>query len=136
LDLGIIVSVPTLFVILLLLVFGLTDLGDKITMTILCIAGLVLLISLGMDRVYQSYSEEIREAEQNEEKQLLFTPSIGMAIIFLVFILMGVSSIIANFSNPNADPGLTIASIGFSALFIGIWYIQPVLLFQDDAVQI
>jgi hypothetical protein len=135
-DLGIIVSVLTLFVILLLLIFGLTVLGDKNTMTILCIAGLVLLISLGMDRVYQYYSEEIWEAEEKDQKQLLFTPSVGISVMFLFFIAMPVISIISQFTNNKDDFGLTIAITGVGIFFTWMWYLQPVFIFADDSVKI
>jgi hypothetical protein len=135
-DLGIIVSVLTLFVILLLLIFGLTVLGDKITMTFLCIAGLVLLISLGMDRVYQYYSEEIREAEQKESKQLLFKPSVGVSVMFMFFIAMPVISIISQFTDNKADFDLTIALTGFMVFLIWLWYKVPVFIFTENSVQI
>jgi hypothetical protein len=89
-----------------------------------------------MDLVFQYYSEEIRDAEEKEEKQLLFTPSIGISILFLIFISMGVSSIIIYFTDPDADFGLTIVSIGFIALFTWMWYALPVFIFTEDSVQI
>jgi small neutral amino acid transporter SnatA (MarC family) len=138
-DLGIIVSVLTLFVILLLLIFGLTVLGDKITMTFLCIAGLVLLISLGMDRVYQYYSEEIREAEEKDEKQLLFKPTTGSILFFLFLSFIGVSGFIhvVFLLEPNEDASYwIISSLFLIGLSLYLWYLQPVFSFTEDSVQI
>lgn len=138
-DLGIIVSVLTLFVFLLLLIFGLTVLGDKITMTILCIAGLVLLISLGMDRVYQYYSEEIREAEEKDQKQLLFKPTTGFIIFFLFLILLGIYGVFTSLLSTDANNSDIFGACMGALLLIGglyMWYIVPVFTFAEDSVQI
>jgi hypothetical protein len=73
-------------------VFGMLDLGETAGI-FLRTAGLLLLIFLGMKLFSHYYKkpltkeieeEEIRESEQEDEKQLLFIPSVGVSI-FLCF---------------------------------------------------
>lgn len=125
-------------------VSGILDLGETAGI-ILRTAGLLLLISLGM-KLFSHYhqkpltqemkEEGIRESEQEDEKQLLFKPTTGSILIFLFFISLSVISIIEYFTDPDADPGLTIAMTGGGVIFAWLWYMQPVFIFAEDSVQI
>ncbi len=125
-------------------VSGILDFGETAGI-IIRTAGLILLISLGMKLFSHFYTkpltqemkeEEIKEAEQKDEKQVVFKPSVGVSILFLIFISMSVISIIEYFTQPKADPGLTIAMTGVGVIFLWLWYTVPVLIFTEDSVQI
>jgi hypothetical protein len=125
-------------------VSGILNLGETAGI-IIRTAGLFLLISLGMKLFSHYYKkpltqemkeEEIREAEEKEEKQLLFKPSVGVSVMFMFFIAMPVISIISQFTDNKADFDLTIALTGFMVFLIWLWYKVPVFIFTENSVQI
>ena len=129
-------------------VSGVTGLGETAGI-FLRTAGLLLLITLGM-KLYSQYctkpltkeieEEEIKEADQEDEKQLLFKPSNQIFPILLFLILIGISGII----NPPLSKDATNADVfvwfivSFFIIGLGllIWYNQPVFIFAEDSVQI
>ncbi len=138
LELLIVVCVPTLFLMLLVVVLGLADLGGPAGI-IIQVAGLILIISLGMDWVFHYYSEEIRESKQEDEKQVLFKPTVGMLIFFMIFTFIPAFDIIYSLIKNKAEFDLTFStfsSILLLVLFTWLWYLQPVFIFTEDSVQI
>lgn len=61
--------------------------------------------------------EEIKEAEQKDEKQLLFKPTLGVSVMFTFFIALPLILIISQFIDNNIDSFLTVAGIGMIAFF-------------------
>jgi len=140
LNLLIIACVIILFGILCGFVFGILDLGETAGI-IFRTAVLVLLISLGMKLVFQYYSEEIRESEQKEEKQLLFKPTTVSILIFLFLILLGIYGFFTTILSKNAFNADVFAGFIGTILLIGgglyMWYpVAPVFIFTEDSVQI
>ncbi|OPX63867.1 MULTISPECIES: hypothetical protein [unclassified Methanoregula] len=80
--------------------------------------------------------EEAKEADRKDGKPLLFKPTTGVSVLFLIFIAMPLFSIISQFTPDKEDIGLTIAITGVGIFFIWIWYNVPVFVFTEDSVQI
>jgi hypothetical protein len=112
-------------------------------------AVLFLLISLGMKLFSYFYTkplkkeieeEEIREAEEKEEKQVVFTPTNGSILSFLFLILLGTYGFFSTISSKNAFNADVFAMFIGAIFLIGIslflWYLQPVFIFAEDSVQI
>jgi hypothetical protein len=132
-----------------LFVSGIQDPGLAETVGIFVrIACLFLLISLGM-KLTQYYmksltlemkEEEKREAEEKEEKQLLFTPTNGSILSFLFLILLGTYGFFSTILSKNAFNADVFAMFIGAIFLIGIslllWYQQPVFIFAEDSVQI
>jgi MFS family permease len=125
-------------------VSGILNLGETAGI-IIRTAGLLLLISLGMKLFSHFYTkpltqemkeEEIKEAEQEDEKQVVFTPSVGVSVIFLFFLFLSVLAIFFQFRDHNVNfegIGLT---IGFMVLWIWLWNTVTVIIFTEDLVHI
>ena len=150
---GIIKNVLIVFCVIILLGFlggfgsGILDLGENAGI-FLRTAILLLLITLGM-KLYSQYhtkpltkeieEEEIKEANQEDEKQLLFKPSNQIFPIFLLPILLGISGFIHVIFLLKPDEDVLFSIFGsFFLIGLGLllWYNQPVFIFADDAVQI
>jgi Ca2+/Na+ antiporter len=108
-------------------------------------AGFVIVTALVLQLIYQTYGkpltqemkeEEIREAEQEDNKQVLFKPTIGVTIFFMLFILIFATGTIADLTNPKSDFIFLIFGIVMTIFFIGLWYMTPVFIFSEDSVQI
>ena len=80
--------------------------------------------------------QEIKEADQKDEKQLLFKPTIAVIIFFMLLIFGSVFSIIIQLMDKKVDFGFTIALIGGMVFFTWMWYTMPVFIFAVDSVQI
>jgi hypothetical protein len=109
------------------------------------IAFFVIITALVLQLIYRIYNkplkqemkeEEIREADQKDEKQLLFKPTIGFSVMFLFFISIPVFAIIFQFRDHKVNFGFIIALIGVMGLLIWLWYKMPVFTFTEDSVQI
>jgi hypothetical protein len=61
--------------------------------------------------------QEIKEADQKDEKQLLFKPTIAVIIFFMLLIFGSVFSIIIQLMDKKVDFGFTIALIGGMVFF-------------------
>jgi hypothetical protein len=145
----IIICVILLLGILCGFVFGILDLGETAGI-FLRTAGLLLLISLGMKLISQYYmksltqemkEEEIRESEQEDEKQLLFKPTTVSILIFLFLILLGIYGFFTTILSKNAFNADVFAGFIGAILLIGgglyMWYtVAPVFIFTEDSVQI
>ena len=128
-------------------VSGILNLGETAGI-IIRTAGLFLLISLGM-KLFSHYDkkpltqemkeEEIRESEQEDEKQLLFKPTTGSILFFLFPIFIGVSGFIHVVFLLKPDEDVLFWLFG-SFFLMGLsfysWYMQPVFIFTEDSVQI
>jgi hypothetical protein len=108
-------------------------------------AGFVLITAMVLHLIYRAYGkpltqemkeEEIREADQKDEKPLLFKPTIGFSVMLLFFISIFAFPIISQFTDNKADSGLTIAGIGMIVFIIWIWYTVTVFIFTEDSVYI
>jgi len=109
------------------------------------IAGGGILAYIIITIIYQIYGkslaqemkeEEIKEAHQEETRQSLFKPTIGVLIFFVFFILLFIWSIIGQFTKDKVDFGYTFFSLGLIVFFIWMWYTTPVFIFGDDSVHI
>jgi|GEM_PF-2651171 len=109
------------------------------------IAGTGLLTYIVITIIYQLYQkslsqeikeEEIKEADQEEKKQLLFKPTIGVLIFFLLFTVGPLFTIIYQFTKGKVDFDSTISLLGMIVFFIWMWYVTPVFIFAEDSVQI
>jgi hypothetical protein len=102
-DLLLILCVFVLLIIPWASVFGIQDPGLLEAAGIFQrSAGVVILTALALHLVYQTLGkpltkemeeEEIREAEQKDEKQLLFKPTIGLSVMFMFFLFLSVLAI-------------------------------------------
>lgn len=128
-------------------VSGILNLGETAGI-IIRTAVLLLLISLGMKLFSHFYTkpltqemkeEEIREAEQEDEKQMVFKPTTGSILIFLFLILLGIYGFIhvVFFSKPDEEILVWIVGSFFLiGLSLFLWNLQPVFIFSADSVQI
>jgi len=80
--------------------------------------------------------EEIREADQKDGKQLLFKPTTGVLIFFILFIALFVAGVGGQFADNNVDLGFTIIGIGMIVFFTWMWYTIPTFTFTEDSVNI
>lgn len=112
-------------------------------------AGLGLIIVLCVNFFSQYYTkhlmhemkeEENREAEQKDEKQLLFKPTASFIIFLLFVIVFGISGFFNMFLSKDATNTdafvwfiCNLFIIGFGLFF---WYMLPVFLFAEDSVHI
>ena len=144
LNLLIIACLIILFGILCGFFFGILDLGETAGI-ILRTAGLVLLISLGMKLISQYYKkpltqemkeEEIKEADQEDTRQSLFKPTIGVLILFMIFTFIPAFDIIYSLIKNKVDSGFILPAFMTMVFFIFMWYITPVFIFTDDSVHI
>jgi hypothetical protein len=121
---------------------------DETAGIIIRTAGLFILISLGM-KLFSCYyakpltqelrEEETREAEEKDEKQMLFKPSVGFIIFFLFLILLGIYGVFTSLLSTDAFNGDVFGACMGALLLIGglyLWYIVPVFTFSEDSVQI
>lgn len=108
-------------------------------------AGFVLITSLVLYLVYQTYGkpltqemkeEEIRESDQKERKQLLFKPTIGLSGMFLFFLSIPVLAVFFQFRDHNVNFGSIIAYIGLIIIIILLWYTVTIFIFTEDSVHI
>jgi len=108
-------------------------------------AGVVILTAIALHLVYQTLGkpltkemeeEEIREAEQKDEKQLLFKPSVGISVMFMFFLFLSVLAIFFQFRDHNVDFGSIGLIIGFMVFWIWLWYTVTVFIFTKDSVHI
>lgn len=114
-------------------------------------AGLVLVTSLFVKLILQIYNkpltqemneEEIREIDPNERKQMLFKPTIGVQIIFLLLILMGIVCFLAGIIMISSGIPFENALLMITGSFFLIgfllytWNTIPILIFAKDSVQI
>jgi hypothetical protein len=131
-------------------VSGILDLGETAGI-IIRTAALFLLISLGMKLFSHFYTkpltqemkeEEIKEAEQEDEKQVVFKPTTGSILSFLFLIFMGILCFFAGIDiissgTPVEDAfGMIIGSFFLIGISLFLWYQQPVFIFAEDSVQI
>jgi hypothetical protein len=109
------------------------------------IAGTGILTYIVITIIFQLYQksltqemeeEEIREVDQEESKQLLFKPTIGVLIFFLLFSVGPLLIDIHQFMTHKVDPDFIIPGLMMYAFIIGMWYITPVFIFGEDSVQI
>ena len=84
--------------------------------------------------------EGIKEADQKDTKQRLLKPPTGIAIFFLVLILLGIGGFIIQVIFPvdhQANWSLGIFCFLFmTGLSLFLWYSVPVFIFGEDSVQI
>ena len=109
------------------------------------IAGTGILTYIVITIIYQIYQkslsqemkeEEIKEADQKESKQLLFKPTIGVLIFFLLFTAGPLFTILDQFIKNKVDFNLTSCSFIVIVIFVWMWYVTPVFIFAEDSVQI
>ena len=148
-DILLILCVFVLFVLPWTYVFGVEN--ESLAETIRVFqryAGLSILLWLVFKLIYKIHGkslglevkeEEIKEADQDDKKQVLFKPRNRMIIIYLLLLLPGIEGFIyAIFQRkPNEDPFVYIlmgSFLIFMCLFM--WYITPVFIFAEDSVQI
>ena len=127
-------------------VFGVQDPGlVGATREFQHIAFFVIITALVLQLIYRIYNkplkqemkeEEIREADQKDEKQLLFKPTIGFSVMFLFFLFLSVLAIFFQFRDHNVNFEGIGMIIGFMVLWIWLWYKMPVFTFTEDSVQI
>jgi hypothetical protein len=80
--------------------------------------------------------EEIKEAGLKNTKQVLFKPTIGVLIVFLLFTAGPLLIEIHQFMKNRMDPDSFIPGLMMFGFFIFMWYITPVFIFGEDSVQI
>jgi hypothetical protein len=142
----IIFCVFVLFAIPWASVFGIKDPGLLDTIAIVQRTGAFLVLTgMVVKLIYQIYyskpltqemkEEEIKEADQEDGKQLLFKPPIIVFVVFMFLILPFGLGIFWDFITHNVN-FLTIMIIGVMVFFIWAWYKTPVFIFTDDSVQI
>jgi hypothetical protein len=145
-DLLLILCVFILFVIPWTSVFGIQD-PDLLEAALIFqrSAGVVILTAMALHLVYQTLGktltkemeeEKIREAEQKDEKQLLFKPTIGLSVIFMFFLFLSVLAIFFQFRDHNVNFEGICLIIGFMVLWIWLWYTVTVFIFTEDSVHI
>jgi hypothetical protein len=109
------------------------------------IAGTGILTYIVITIIYQIYQkslaqemkeEEIKEVDQKDTKQLLFKPTIGVLIFFLLFTAGPIFTIINQFIKNKMDFNLISGSFVVLAIFIWMWYVTPVFIFEEESVQI
>jgi hypothetical protein len=145
-SLLVILGIFILFVIPWASVMGIQDPGLLETAGVVQrSAGFVIVTALVLQLIYQTYGkpltqemkeEEIREAEQEDHKQVLFKPTIGVTIFFVLFIVIFATGTFADITNPKSDIIFIIFGIVMTIFFIGLWYMTPVFIFSEDSVQI
>jgi len=126
--------------------FGIQDPGLIKTIGIFQrIAGTGILTYIVISIIYQVYQkslaqemkvEEIKEAVQDEKKQLLFKPTIGVLLFFLLFTVGPISIAIIQFMKNKVDFGFIVPALMMIVIIFCMWYITPVFVFVEDAVQI
>jgi len=127
-------------------VSGILNLGETAGIIIRTVV-LFLLISLGMKLFSHFYTkpltqemkEEIREAEYKDEKQMVFKPSVGVIIFFIIFTFLPAFDIIYSLIKNKAEFDLTFStfsSIFILVIFTWLWYKVPVFIFTENSVQI
>jgi len=108
-------------------------------------AGVVIITAMALHLVYQTYGktlsqemkeEGIRESEQEDEKPLLFKPSVGVSVIFMFFLFLSVLAIFFQFREHNVNFEGICLIIGFMVLWIWLWYSVTVFIFTEDSVHI
>lgn len=83
--------------------------------------------------------EEIKETDQKDRKQLLFKPTIGGYVGFLVMIVLGLSFFLVVIFRriPNADVFMMVfGSFFMIGLGLFFWDKIPIFIFTEDSVQI
>jgi hypothetical protein len=109
---------------------------------------MIIITSLALSLTYQIYNKSLRQeleeeeskaAEQKDEKQVAFIPSVGVSIFFMFLILLGIYGFIHVIFLLKPDEDVLVWIFG-SFFLIGLsfylWYKTPVLIFADDTVQI
>ncbi|QYZ79707.1 hypothetical protein E2N92_09850 [Methanofollis formosanus] len=109
------------------------------------IAGVGILTYIVITIIYQIYQkslaqemkeEEIKEADQEDTRQSLFKPTIGVLIFFMIFTFSPAFDIIYSLIKNEVDFNHTSCSFVVITIFILMWYITPVFIFKEDSVQI
>jgi len=109
------------------------------------IAGTGIFTYIVITIVYQIYQksltqemkeEEIMEAVQEEKKQLLFKPTIGVLIFFLLFTVGPLFIAIVQFMKNKVDLGFIVPALMMIVIIFLMWYVTPVFIFAEDSVQI
>ena len=109
------------------------------------IAFFIIVTSMILNLLYQIYrkpltqemkEEEIKEADQEEIRQSLFKPTIGVLIFFLLFTVGPLLIAIDQFIKNKVDPGFILPALMTIAVITFMWYIVPVFIFTEDSVQI
>ena len=80
--------------------------------------------------------EEIKETIQEDTRQSLFKPTIGVSVMFIFFIVMPLFLIFSQFTENKAEFGLVISGIGLLVFFTWMWNTVLVFIFAEDSVQI
>ncbi len=141
-----ILCVLVLFIIPWAFVFGVKNeaLKEEISVAQRTMGFLILTLII-VKIVYKIYGkplkqemneEEIKEANQKDNKQLQFKPTIGVIIFFLFFIILGIWTIIEEIQKRNIDSFYIIVTLFQIAFFLYMWYTTPVFTFKEDSVQI
>jgi hypothetical protein len=84
----------------------------------------------------EEITESIKESVQEDARQSLFKPTIGVSVMFILFIAMPLFLIFSQFTENKAEFGLLISGIGLLVFFTWIWNTVPVFIFAEDSVQI
>jgi len=141
-----IICVFALFAIPWALVIGVQDPGFIQTIGFFQrIAGTGLLTYIVITIIYQLYQkslsqemkeEEIKETDREEKKQLLFKPTIGVLIFFLLFTVGPLFTIIDQIIKNKGNFNLISCSFIVIVIIFLMWYVTPVFIFAEDSVQI
>ena len=113
-----------------------TFLGSAFLVLVTAMVGKLILQINKKPLAQEMKEEEIKEADQNEKRQVLFKPAPRAAIILMLFISLPVLFFIIELIRPPSDPVLTIGGLGFIAFFFWEWWALPVFTFAEDSVQI
>jgi hypothetical protein len=127
-------------------VFGIQDPGLIKTIGIFQrITGTGILTYIVITIIYQIYQksqaqemkeEEIKEADQKDTKQLLFKPTIGVLIFFLLFTVGPLLIAVNQFIKNKVDYDFIFPALIMIIIIFCMWYVTPVFIFTEDSVQI
>ena len=113
-----------------------TFLGSAFLVLVTAMVGKLILQIKKKPLAQEMMEEEIKEADQNEKKQMLFKPAPRGSIILIIFISLPVLFFILELIRPPVDPFLTIGGFGMSVFFFWGWTTLTVFIFAEDSVQI
>jgi hypothetical protein len=142
-----ILCVLVLFIIPWAFVFGVKNVALKEEISVFQrMMGFLILTLIIITVVYKIYGkslkqemkeEEIKEANQKDNKQLQFKPTFGVIIFFLFIIILSIWTIIDQvLLGGNVDSFYIIVPPFLIVFFLWMWYTTPVFIFAEDSVQI
>ena len=148
-DILLILCVFVLFILPWTYVFGVNN--EALAETIRVVqryAGLSILLLLVLRLIYKIYGtslrqdvkeEEIKEADQEDKKQMLFKPRNRIILMYLFISLIGIWMCVYGIllRKPNEDPIIFIIGSPFMiGIGLFILYIMPVFIFAEESVHI